>query len=56
MAFGDYLHDLELMTEAAYSYAMANAHPRLKAAARYQAPGNDDNGVVRTIRSVLRLE
>ena len=56
MAFGDFLNDLELMNEAAYSYAMANAHPRLKAAARYQAPGNDDNGVVRTIRSVLRLD
>ena len=56
MAFGDFLNDLELMNEAAYSFAMANAHPKLKAAARYQAPGNDDNGVVRTIRAVLRLD
>ena len=55
MAFGDFLNDLEMMNEAAYSFAMANAHPKLKAAARFQAPGNDDNGVVRTIRSVLGL-
>ena len=56
MAFGDFLNDLDMMHEAAYSFAMANAHPRLKATARFQAPGNDDNGVVRTIRAVLGLD
>ncbi len=55
MAFGDFLNDLEMMDEADYSFAMANAHPDLAARARYRAPGNTDNGVVRTIRSVLRL-
>ncbi len=55
MVFGDFLNDLEMMDEATYSFAMANAHPTLAARARYRAPGNADNGVVRTIRSVLRL-
>ncbi|MGB7980619.1 MAG: Cof-type HAD-IIB family hydrolase [Candidatus Nanopelagicales bacterium] len=55
MVFGDFLNDLEMMDEADYSFAMANAHPELAARARYRAPGNADNGVVRTIRSVLRL-
>jgi hydroxymethylpyrimidine pyrophosphatase-like HAD family hydrolase len=35
---------------------MANAHPRLKERARFVAPGNNANGVVRTIRTVLGLE
>ncbi len=55
MVFGDFLNDLEMMDEADYSFAMANAHPVLAQRARYRAPGNTDNGVVRTIRSVLRL-
>lgn len=56
MVFGDFLNDLEMMDEAAYSFAMANAHPELKARARYLAPSNADNGVVRTIKSLLQLD
>ncbi len=55
MVFGDFLNDLEMMDEATYSFAMANAHPELAARARFRAPGNSDNGVVRTIKSVLGL-
>ncbi len=55
MVFGDFLNDLEMMDEATYSFAMANAHPALVARARFGAPLNTENGVVRTIRSVLRL-
>jgi Cof subfamily protein (haloacid dehalogenase superfamily) len=55
MAFGDFLNDLEMMDAAAWSFAMANAHPRLKERARFVAPGNNANGVVRTIRAVLGL-
>jgi hydroxymethylpyrimidine pyrophosphatase-like HAD family hydrolase len=44
-----------MMDEATYSFAMANAHPTLAERARYRAPGNTDNGVVRTIRHVLDL-
>jgi Cof subfamily protein (haloacid dehalogenase superfamily) len=53
MAFGDFLNDLEMMDAATYSFAMANAHPLLKERARWVAPANNANGVVRTIRTVL---
>jgi Cof subfamily protein (haloacid dehalogenase superfamily) len=55
MAFGDFLNDLEMMDAATWSFAMANAHPLLKERARYRAPANSANGVVRTIRAVLGL-
>ena len=34
---------------------MANAHPRLKAAARFEAPSNDENGVLRVIADALDI-
>jgi len=55
MVFGDFLNDLEMMDAAEYSFAMANAHPALRARARYLAPSNTQNGVVRTISSVLGI-
>ena len=55
MVFGDFLNDLEMMDEATYSFAMANAHPLLKERANYLSPGNADNGVVRTIKAVLGI-
>jgi len=55
MVFGDFLNDLEMMDEAAYSFAMANAHPLLKERAGFLSPGNGDNGVVRTIKSVFAI-
>lgn len=56
MVFGDFLNDLEMMDEATYSFAMANAHPELAKRARFRAPENTENGVVRTIKSVLALQ
>jgi Cof subfamily protein (haloacid dehalogenase superfamily) len=56
MAFGDFLNDLEMMDAATWSFAMANAHPLLRERARFVAPANNANGVVRTIRAVLGLE
>ncbi|OIQ84664.1 flavin mononucleotide phosphatase YbjI [mine drainage metagenome] len=55
MVFGDFLNDLEMMDAADYSFAMDNAHPLLRERARYVAPSNAENGVVRTISSVLGL-
>lgn len=55
MAFGDFPNDLEMMDAAEYSFAMDNAHPDLRARARYVAPPNSENGVVRTISAVLGL-
>ena len=32
---------------------MANAHPRITATARYRAPANTEDGVLRTIAELL---
>lgn len=53
MAFGDYLNDAGMLREARWSVAMDNAHPTLRAAARYVAPANSRDGVVRTIAAAL---
>jgi Cof subfamily protein (haloacid dehalogenase superfamily) len=55
MAFGDYFNDVGLLDAAHWSFAMDNAHPDVRAHARFVAPANTANGVVRTIRSVLGL-
>lgn len=53
MAFGDYLNDESLIRSCKHSYAMSNAHPELKKIACYEAPSNDDNGVMRTLYRVF---
>ena len=50
MAFGDYLNDLELLRAVGESYAMDNALPEVKQAARHIAPSNDEDGVMRVLR------
>lgn len=55
MAFGDYLNDREMLLAVEHSFAMANAHPDIRAVCRHQAPSNDDNGVVRAIREFCGL-
>lgn len=42
-----------MMQSVYYSYAMENAIPELKKVARYIAPSNYKNGVVKTIRQLL---
>lgn len=56
MVFGDFLNDLEMMDAAEFSFAMDNAHPALRARARYVAPRNSENGVLRTIAAVLGID
>lgn len=56
LLFGDYLNDLEMLEEATYSYAMANAHPRVIERARFVAPSNRDLGVITTLRRLLAPE
>ena len=50
IAFGDYLNDYTLLQECEESYAMSNGHPDLKAIAKYIAPSNDEDGVMRVLR------
>lgn len=51
--FGDYLNDLEMIGEGDLSFAMANAHPGITAAANYTAPANTEDGVVQVLQRLL---
>lgn len=53
MVFGDYNNDLEMMECAYFSYAMENAHPNVKKAARFNTKSNDDAGVEYILSSLL---
>jgi len=54
MAFGDFHNDLEMLALADFSYAMANAHPAVKKAARFETTSNADGGVVEVLKAVLQ--
>lgn len=49
MAFGDFDNDIEMMGQAAYSYAIGNASEPVKQAARFLAKTNDEKGVIRVM-------
>ena len=53
MSFGDYLNDLEMLQVSEHSYAMENAHPKLKEIARFGAPSNVDAGVFQVLEKLL---
>jgi hydroxymethylpyrimidine pyrophosphatase-like HAD family hydrolase len=55
MAFGDYFNDVGMFQASKWSFAMDNAHPEVRALARFVAPANTRNGVVRTIASALAI-
>ena len=49
MSFGDYLNDLEMMECCEHSYAVFNAHPKIKEVSRYITDSNDNNGVFKIL-------
>lgn len=53
MVFGDQLNDLEMLEEAYYSFAVANAREEVRKAARFQADDNTNNGVVKILKLLL---
>ncbi|MCT6869308.1 Cof-type HAD-IIB family hydrolase [Apibacter sp.] len=53
MAFGDYLNDLGMFNESYFSYAMKNAHPKLKEIAKFEADTNDEDGVLKVLKEVI---
>ena len=53
MAFGDGENDTEMIEYAGFGVAMGNACAEAKAAADYVAPGNDEEGVAKTIEQFL---
>ncbi|WP_062053991.1 Cof-type HAD-IIB family hydrolase [Aquimarina longa] len=53
MVFGDYNNDLEMMSQATYSFAMENAHPNVKAIANYITKSNNENGVEYMLQKMI---
>nr|WP_314490275.1 Cof-type HAD-IIB family hydrolase [uncultured Chryseobacterium sp.] len=53
MVFGDYMNDIEMLKKAEYSFAMENAHPSVKEAAKFEALCNNNFGVMQTIKTYL---
>jgi Cof subfamily protein (haloacid dehalogenase superfamily) len=56
VAFGDMPNDIEMLTWAGSSYAMANAHDSVLGVAAHKAPGNDEDGVAVTLAGIFGLE
>lgn len=52
-AFGDYLNDYDMLRAVEESYCMMNGHPDLKAIAKHIAPSNDEDGVMKVLKSLL---
>ncbi len=55
VAFGDMPNDLEMLTWAGSSYAVANGHESVLAAADHVAPRNTEDGVAVTLARVFGL-
>jgi len=53
VAFGDMPNDLPMLAWAGTSYAVANAHPDVLAAAGRVAPSNDEDGVARVLEELF---
>lgn len=53
MVFGDYNNDLEMLALSDFSFAMENAHPNVKKAAKYSTSSNDDFGVELILEKLL---
>lgn len=56
MAFGDGYNDIELLSEAEYSFAMRNAFDETKAVANFITGFNDESAVLKTIKRLLVLQ
>ena len=55
MVFGDELNDYEMMQQAYYSFAMANAIPEIKEISNFIAPSNEEQGVIRILENFLAM-
>jgi Cof subfamily protein (haloacid dehalogenase superfamily) len=54
MVFGDYLNDLEMLEAATFSFAMKNAHEKVKKTARFITENNSNLGVEKIIEQVIK--
>jgi Cof subfamily protein (haloacid dehalogenase superfamily) len=53
MVFGDALNDYEMMQQAYYSYAVANAMPEIKAIANFKTLSNEEQGVLKILEELV---
>jgi hydroxymethylpyrimidine pyrophosphatase-like HAD family hydrolase len=53
VAFGDMPNDVDMLSWAGTSYAVANAHPAVLAAATYRTAANEEDGVALAIERIL---
>lgn len=56
MVFGDQLNDIEMMKQAYYSFAVENAMPETKRAARFLTDSNVNDGVLKIMKLFLERE
>ncbi|MFJ9415010.1 Cof-type HAD-IIB family hydrolase [Streptomyces sp. NPDC101227] len=56
VAFGDMPNDIEMLSWAGTSYAMANAHPDVLAATTRRTASNNDDGVAVVIERILSAQ
>lgn len=56
IAFGDGENDVGMLKACGYSYAMTNANEKAKKAAKYEAPSNDENGVLKVLADYLAVK
>ena len=53
LVFGDYFNDIEMLDSVENSFAMANAHPKVKAVAKYSTLSNNEFGVETVLEKLL---
>lgn len=53
VAFGDMPNDLPLLAWAGTAYAVANAHPEVRAAVSLTCPSNNEDGVAQTLEKLF---
>ena len=56
MVFGDNINDLEMLAQAKYSFAVANAREEVKEQANYRTDSNKNHGVLKVLKQLLAGE
>ena len=55
-AVGDNINDLEMLSQASFSFAIGNAREEVKEAARFLADTNQNDGVLKVLETILEKE
>ena len=54
IAFGDNYNDIEMFDEVGISFAMLNADEYVRSRAKYVIGSNDENSVIKTLKSIIK--